>query len=91
MASEAPKVPANYFQEQAGVLAVQAAALALRCVWRATPNADLGIDGQLELIAESGETTGKIVAVQIKSGKSYLDSTDGPNIIYYPGDKGYCQ
>ncbi len=87
MSTESTKIPANYFQEQEGILAVQGAALALRCIWRPTPNADLGIDGQLELIAESGETTGKIVAVQIKSGHSYVENTDGHNIIYYPGDK----
>lgn len=87
MSTESPTIPSNYFQEQEGILAVQAAAFSLRSVWRPTPNADLGIDGQLELIAESGETTGKIVAVQIKSGDSYVKNNDGHDIVYYPGDK----
>src|SRR5947209_7053643 len=83
----APSLPSNYLQEQEGVLAVHAAAISMKCVWRPTPNADLGIDGQIELIGDTGETTGKIVAVQIKSGPSYATKVDGGSIVYYPGDK----
>jgi hypothetical protein len=87
MSHESPKIPANYFQEQAGVLAIASAAYALRCIWRPTPNADLGIDGQLELIDTEGASTGKIVAVQIKSGTSYFDRADEFAIDFYPERK----
>jgi len=85
--AEMPSVPANYFQEQAGVLALSAVALSLRCVWRPTPNADVGIDGQLELFGQEGLSTGHVVAVQIKSGSSYLERGTEAEIYYYPQEK----
>ena len=82
-----PSVPGNYFQEQAGVLALFSIAQSLRCIWRPTPNADLGIDGQLELINQDGRSTGQVVAVQIKSGKSYVKRGDDLDIVYHPEQK----
>lgn len=81
-----PKVPDNYFQERQGVLRVASLLQACHLVWRETPNADVGIDGQVELVNDQGEATGSIVAVQIKSGRSYL--LDGGSAWkYYPSEK----
>ena len=81
-----PKLPANYFQEREGVLRVALLVQQCRLVWRGTPNADVGVDGQLEFVNDDGEATGALVAVQIKSGRSYLN--DGGGFWkYYPSDK----
>lgn len=44
----------------------------MNLVWRETPSTDVGVDGQIEFVNERGEATGQIVAVQVKSGPSYL-------------------
>lgn len=81
-----PKVPSSYFQERKGVRHVADLLEACRLVWRETPNADVGIDGQIELVNDEGEATGAIVAVQIKSGPSYL-LDGGAFWKYYPSEK----
>lgn len=68
-----PKVLSTYFQERAGVLRVAALLNAAGLIFRETPNADVGLDGYVELVDENGLATGKTIAVQIKSGKSYLN------------------
>src|SRR5678815_452586 len=45
-----------------------------RQIWRETPNTDVGVDGQIEFVA-AGRTTGMLVAVQVKTGTSYIDRT----------------
>lgn len=81
-----PKVPPNYFQERQGVLRVAGLLQACRLIWRETANADVGIDGQIELVNDDGEATGAIVAVQIKSGRSYFID-GGAFWKYYPSEK----
>ncbi len=81
-----PKVTANYFQERHGVLRVATLLQACRLIWRETPNADVGIDGQIELVNDEGEATGALVAVQVKSGRSYLID-GGAFWRYYPSEK----
>jgi hypothetical protein len=41
-------------------------------IFRETSNSDTGVDGQLEEVDEQCHATGRIMAVQIKSGSSYL-------------------
>lgn len=41
------------------------------CVWRPTPNDDVGLDGEIEL-GKEGEATARLIKVQVKSGKSYF-------------------
>lgn len=62
----------NYFTEREGILAVEKSVNQLRCIWRETPNADVGIDGQIEYVDTDGNCTGHVVAVQVKSGASYI-------------------
>lgn len=43
---------------------------------------DFGIDGQVELIAETGTVTGQMFAVQIKCGPSFLKTTNRWGYVY---------
>jgi hypothetical protein len=58
----------------------------LGLIWRETSNSDVGIDGQIEFVDSADNATGMIVAVQIKSGSSYLRGNDDI-ITYYPSAK----
>ena len=81
-----PKILSTYFQERAGVLRV--ADLLNKCglIFRETPNADVGIDGYIEQVDAAGIATGATVAVQIKSGFSYLKD-GGDHWRFYPEAK----
>ena len=81
-----PQVSKTYFQERSGVLKVAALLNEAGLVFRETPNADVGIDGFVELVDEDSGATGATVAVQIKSGTSYLRGA-GAHWNYYPADK----
>lgn len=67
-----PQVPPNLRQERAGVLAVATELNRLGLIWRETPMVDIGIDGQIELVDESGRAIGRLLAAQVKSGQSYF-------------------
>ena len=82
-----PMAPANYAQERRGISAVAAVAANLGQIWRETPTGDVGIDGQLEFVDASGCATGKTVAVQVKSGPSYLKGEDSRTYAFYPEGK----
>ena len=41
-------------------------------IWRPTPNSDVGIDGEIELV-EDCAATAKIIKVRVKSGPSYFE------------------
>ncbi len=81
-----PTVSDNYFTERDGVLAVEHIVNRIRCVWRETPHADVGIDGQIEHVNSHCKVTGRIVAVQVKAGKSYIN-IQGHNIVFRPSEK----
>ncbi len=81
-----PKVSSNYFQERQGVLKVAEHLNAAGLVFRETPNADVGIDGHVELVNDDGQATGANIAVQIKSGESYLKEM-GNSWAFYPSKK----
>jgi hypothetical protein len=81
-----PIVLPNYFQERSGVIQVALALNELNLIFRETPNADVGIDGQVEHVTANGEASGKILAVQIKSGISYFNDK-GDAWGYYVSDK----
>ena len=42
--------------------------------FRPKPLADVGIDGEIEVVAENREASGRLIAVQVKCGKSYFRS-----------------
>jgi hypothetical protein len=67
-----PQLPGNFQRERAGVLAVTTELNRLGLIWRETPMADVGIDGQIEFADDEGRLTGRLMAAQIKSGDSYF-------------------
>ena len=77
-----PKVGDEAFTEQEGEIAVQSAVNRARCVWRKTSTRDVGIDGQIEYIDAEGNATGRIVAVQVKSGASYFPKGTDDDLTY---------
>jgi hypothetical protein len=53
----------------------------LGCIFREQPIEDYGIDAHVEFI-ENGQATGKLIALQIKSGDSFFKEKKGNNIIF---------
>lgn len=84
-----PKYTSESKQELLGVFKVALMLTELGFIFRQTSNTDVGIDGQIEYVNKAGEATGKIAAVQIKSGDSYLkeNKADKNNWIFYPAEK----
>jgi hypothetical protein len=70
--------------ERIGVNAVERIVVSeLGWIFREQPIVDMGIDAQIELV-ENGIPTGKLVALQIKSGASHF--RNGPEAYTYYGD-----
>lgn len=67
-----PKYHQTNSQERLGVNAVAEAIAKIGQIWRETPMADVGIDGQIEYVSPEGFATGRMIAVQIKSGPSFF-------------------
>lgn len=84
-----PLFTSDNWQEQIGVHKVGLMLTELGLIFRTTSNSDVGIDGQIEYVNNKGEVTGKIAAVQIKSGDSYLyeSKSDSDNLTFYPDEK----
>jgi hypothetical protein len=51
-------------------------------IFRERATSDIGIDGEVELRSEQGESHGRLLAVQIKCGHSYLKEQDETSITY---------
>lgn len=83
---ELPQVPFTFNQERAGVLSVAMEINRLGLIWRETPMADVGIDGQIESVNEDGYAIGQLVAVQVKTGPSYFHD-HGHEWRFYPEEK----
>lgn len=81
---ELPKSGATYAQERLGITAVQSYAAHRRQIWRETGTGDVGIDGNLEYVNADGYATGRIVAVQVKSGPSYFAHPTRNGWKFYP-------
>jgi hypothetical protein len=79
-----PKISKNN-QEMVGVLEIAVILARMGIIFRPTSNTDVGIDAQIEYVLE-GQATGRLAAVQIKSGKSYLRDK-GNHFAFYPEDK----
>lgn len=82
-----PKVGATYVQERLGIAAVQTYAAGRKQIWRETGTGDVGVDGNLEFVNSEGLATGRIVAVQVKSGPSYFANTSDHGWKFYPEAK----
>lgn len=80
-----PKVPNTDLVERSGIFAIGYQATALGLIFRETPNSDVGIDAQIEYVAD-GKAIGSLIAVQAKSGRSYLKDK-GNHFAFYPEKK----
>jgi hypothetical protein len=76
----AVKVPEEHFTERDGVLSVQRI-FNNRLGWlcREHPTSDFGIDAHVEAVANH-LATGRLLALQIKSGESYFERTSDAGI-----------
>lgn len=81
---ELPKADATYAQERLGIAAIQGYAARRQQIWRETATGDVGIDGNLEFVNTDGSATGRIVAVQVKSGTSYFANPSDAGWKFYP-------
>jgi hypothetical protein len=82
-----PAVLNTYTQERRGVAAVQMFAATHGVIFRETPTGDVGIDAQMEFVRVNGFTTGHLIALQIKSGRSYFEHDTGIAWKFYHGKK----
>jgi hypothetical protein len=82
-----PKVDFEFSQERLGVNAVAAFAAANNLIWRENNIKDVGIDGQLEFVNAAGMATGRMIALQIKSGPSFFGNDEGESWRFYPEEK----
>lgn len=81
-----PKYHQTNSQERLGVNAVAEAIAKIGQIWRETPMVDVGIDGQIEYVSPEGFATGRMIAVQIKSGPSFFKESKG-DWVFYPEEK----
>lgn len=78
----------NLMQEQLGLAKIHEICARISAVWRPTTSVDIGIDGQLEFLEpDSIVGTGKIVAIQVKSGPSYFKNQTSDQVPYYPTER----
>ncbi|MEO1353743.1 MAG: DUF4365 domain-containing protein [Cyanobacteria bacterium J06635_15] len=79
----------DLLQEDRGLIEVHKACIEMQAIWRPTPCHDLGVDGQIEFleIADNVISTGKIIAIQVKSGPSYFKEQTKTHVKYYPSKK----
>jgi hypothetical protein len=54
----------------------------LRWIFREIPKDDLGIDGYVEVLREDRKSQGRLLAVQIKTGPSYLAEPNDDGFVY---------
>lgn len=74
--------------ERIGVSATEKIINQMGLIFREQPTDDYGIDAQIETI-ENGYATGKLIAVQIKSGASFFNEKTSDSIIYRGERKHY--
>ena len=77
-----PKFPQTSSNERVGVMRVATILTDMGLIFRETSNSDTGIDGYIEEVNNYQEVTGRLLAVQIKSGASYLHEQDEYFVFY---------
>ena len=74
--------------ERIGVATTEKIINKMGLIFREQPTDDYGVDAQIETI-ENGYATGKLIAVQIKSGESYFEETTSEGIVFRGERKHY--
>jgi hypothetical protein len=78
-----PKYPEEAELAERGVRLVQEAVEDnLGWIFRVKRKADVGVDGEIEIVREDRRATGRLVSVQIKCGRSYLSERTNAGFIY---------
>lgn len=85
--SDLPRVTDTDFTEMEGVDHVASTATRAKCIWRPTPNRDVGVDGTIEYVTPDGLTPGRLVAVQVKAGESRFKDAKDDWVPFYPEKK----
>lgn len=75
-------VPKSKFTELKGLDRISQITHEMNCLFRVISQDDVGIDGEIEVVTEKSDgkgfkTTGGIIKVQAKSGKSYIKKDNG--------------
>ena len=73
--------------ERVGVNNVEALVLHHDHIFRDQPVSDFGIDAHMEIKDSSGDPTGRLIAFQIKTGKSYLTTKTDTGFVFYGEDR----
>lgn len=60
----------------------------LKWIFREHPTSDHGIDAHVEIVDERRDATGRLIALQIKSGKSYFEEKVADGYVFR-GDKSH--
>ena len=68
------KAPDTEFTSRAGVHYTGYICSMSGLIFRETPNTDIGIDGQIELVNGENKATGMMAGIQVKSGDSFVDA-----------------
>lgn len=88
MAQGFPTYTKSGSQGERGVALVTTAVGRLGWIFRRNHNEhDFGIDGYIDLVGSSGAVTGRMLAVQIKCGNSYLSHQNQFGFAYYGESK----
>lgn len=74
--------------ERTGIAAVEKIINQIGLIFREQPTDDYGIDAQIETV-DDDYATGRLIAVQIKSGPSYFKKTTESGIVYSGNRKHY--
>ena len=74
--------------EREGVVTVEKIVNHMGLIFREQPIDDYGIDAQIETVKD-GYATGRLIAVQIKSGESYIKVVNDEYIVYHGQLKHY--
>lgn len=74
-------------ESQQGEAFVEKAFLELQWLYRRQPIADYGIDGHAEVCAGKAQPLGRLLGVQVKTGKSYFSEDHGDKWCYRPKKK----
>jgi len=85
-----PNVLKSAQTESLGVELVDRQVRELGHIFRPKTRTDIGIDGEIELLVAKGDDrqgTGRLIAVQIKAGPSYLENEVGDAYLYRGANK----
>lgn len=85
--TDLPQAGNTYAEERRGMSAVQSYAADHAQIWRETNTGDVGIDGQVEFVTAEGLATGRLIAMQVKSGASYFAHPTDGGWKFYPAEK----